>query len=180
MGTVLFLLFPYCCSLYTEFCAYFSNVNNVVFVMFSWLCFQMNMNDYPHVTIAKDGRWCSMGQHGSGFPRVLYDALLDLGYIADVSVYRARMSMAHSMEKCEVSVTMPLNLIEPWMTSVISVELDDTVKHMAQVTLTSMCGSRLADTAAMPITFFPVCYQRTPCGSSALRPYLTPRVPTSM
>jgi hypothetical protein len=30
--------------------------------------FHMNMIDYPHVTIAKDGRLCSMGQHHPGFP----------------------------------------------------------------------------------------------------------------
>jgi hypothetical protein len=37
-------------------------------VIFSWLCFQMNMNDYPHVSIDEDGRLCSMGQHRPGFP----------------------------------------------------------------------------------------------------------------
>jgi hypothetical protein len=72
---------------------------------------------------------------------VLYDALLHLGYNGDVLVYRAHMSMAHSMEQCEVSVTIPLNPIEPWMASVIGIELDDTVEQMAQVTLTSLCGS---------------------------------------
>jgi hypothetical protein len=30
-------------------------------VMFSWLRFQMNMENYPHVTIAEDGSLCSMG-----------------------------------------------------------------------------------------------------------------------
>jgi hypothetical protein len=38
------------------------------------------------------------------------------------------MSMAHGMEQCEVSVTIPFNLIEPWMASIIGVELDDTVE----------------------------------------------------
>jgi hypothetical protein len=66
------------------------------------------------------------------------------------------------MEQCEVSVTVPLKLIEPWMASVIGVELDNIVEQMAQVTLTSLCGSRLADTTAMPIMLFPVCYQGDP------------------
>jgi hypothetical protein len=39
----------------------------------------------------------------------LYDALLHLGYNVDVPVYRAHMSMAHSTEQCEVSVTITLN-----------------------------------------------------------------------
>jgi hypothetical protein len=122
----------------------------------------MNLNDYPHITITKDGRWCSIGQHRPGFLQVIYNALLHLRYNGDVPVYRACMSMAHSMEQCEVSVTVPLNLIEPWMASVIGVELDNIVEQMAQVTLTSLCGSRLVDTTAMPIMLFPVCYQGDP------------------
>jgi hypothetical protein len=59
---------------------------------------------------------------------VLYDALLHLGYNGDVLVYRTRMFMAHSMEQCKVSVTIPVNPTEQWMTSVIGVELDDTVE----------------------------------------------------
>jgi hypothetical protein len=64
-------------------------------VMFSWLCFQMNMDNYSHVTIAKDGSLCSIGHHHPGFPRVLYDALRQLSYNGDAPVYRGRMSMAH-------------------------------------------------------------------------------------
>jgi hypothetical protein len=97
-------------------------------VMFSWLCFQMNMNDYPPITIAEDGRLCSTGQHRPRFPQVLYDALLHLGYNGDVPIYRACMSMAHSIEQCEVSVTIPLNPKEPLMVTIISAELDDTVE----------------------------------------------------
>ena len=100
---------------------------------------QMSLDDYPHVTIEGDGRWCSTGQHRPGFPRVLYDALRHLGYHGDVPVYRARMSMVHSMEQCEVSVTIPLNPTEPWMATVIGVELDDTVEQTAQVARTSLC-----------------------------------------
>jgi hypothetical protein len=125
-------------------------------VMFSWLCFQMNMDNYPHVTIAEDGSLCSTGQHCPGFPWVLYDALCQLGYNGDAPVYRGRMSMAHDQDKCEVNVIIPLNPMEPWMATVIRVELDETVDQTAQVALTSLCESHLADTAAMPITFFPI------------------------
>jgi hypothetical protein len=48
------------------------------------------------------------------------------------------------------------------MASVISVELDDTVEQMAQVALTSLCGSCLVDTAVMPITLLLVRYQGDP------------------
>jgi hypothetical protein len=48
--------------------------------------FQMELNDYPHFNLAKDGTLCSMGQHCPGFPRVLYDALIHLGYDGDAPV----------------------------------------------------------------------------------------------
>ncbi len=122
----------------------------------------MNMDNYPHVTIAADGSLCSTSQHRSGFPRVLYDALRQLGYDGDAPVYRGRMSMAHGPDKCEVNVVIPLNLMEPWMATVIGVELDETVEQTAQVALTSLCEARLADTAAMPITLFPIRNQENP------------------
>jgi hypothetical protein len=50
--------------------------------------FQMELNDYPHFYLAEDGRLCSMGHHYPGLPRVLYDALIRLGYDRDAPVYR--------------------------------------------------------------------------------------------
>jgi hypothetical protein len=59
---------------------------------------------------------------------VLYDILLHLSYNGDVPVYQTRMSMAHGMNECAVSVMIPLNPVEPWMATVIVIELDDTIK----------------------------------------------------
>jgi hypothetical protein len=42
------------------------------------------------------------------------------------------------------------------MATIIGVELDETIEQMAQVALTSLCESRLADTTAMPIVLFPI------------------------
>jgi hypothetical protein len=55
----------------------------------------------------------------------LYDTFLQLGYNGDVSVYRGRMSMVHGEDMCEVSVVIPLNPTEPWVATIIGVELDD-------------------------------------------------------
>jgi hypothetical protein len=130
--------------------------------MFSWLCFQMNMDHYPHVTISVVWSLCSTGQHRPGFPRVLYDALRQLGYDGDTPVYRGRLSMAHGHNKCEVNVMIPLNPMEPWMATVNGVELDETVEQTAQVALTSLCETRLADTTVMPIALFPIRNQEDP------------------
>jgi hypothetical protein len=86
--------------------------------------------------------------------------LLHLGYNGDVPVYRCRMSMAHGMDMCEVSVRIPLNPTEPWMGTIIGTELDDIVEQAAQVALTSMCESHLAATVEMPIALFPIHNQR--------------------
>jgi hypothetical protein len=60
--------------------------------------FRMEWNDYPHFDLAEDGTLCSTGQHCLGFPRVLYDALIRLGYDGDASVYCCRLSMAHGID----------------------------------------------------------------------------------
>jgi hypothetical protein len=134
----------------------------------------MNMDNYPNITIAEDGSLCSTGQHRPGFPRVLYDALLQLGYNGDASVFRGRMSMAHGQDKCEVNVVIPLNPTEPWMATVIGVELDETVEQTAQVTLSSLCESSLADTATMPITLFLIRNQEDPMWKQCLEAMSNP------
>jgi hypothetical protein len=72
--------------------------------------FQMKLNDDPYFDLAEDGRLCSMDQHCPGFPRMLYDALIRLGYDGDAPVYHCRLSTAHGMDQCEVSVTIPFDL----------------------------------------------------------------------
>jgi hypothetical protein len=83
--------------------------------------FQMEMNDYPHFYLANDGRLCSTCQHYPGFLRVLYDALIHLGYNGDAPVYRCRLSRVHDLDSCEVSVMIPFNPVEPWSGYVIVV-----------------------------------------------------------
>jgi hypothetical protein len=76
--------------------------------------FKIELNDYPHFDLAKDGRLCSMGQHCPGFPRVLYDTLIRPGYDGEAPVYRCRLSRVHNLDRCEVSVTIPFNPVRPW------------------------------------------------------------------
>jgi hypothetical protein len=70
-------------------------------------------SDVFMVVFSDEHSLCSMGQHRPGFPRLLYDALRQLGYDGDAPVYRGRMSMAHGQDKCEANVVIPLNLMEP-------------------------------------------------------------------
>jgi hypothetical protein len=104
--------------------------------------FQMELNDYPHFDLTEDRTLCSTSQHCPGFPRVLYDALIRLGYDGDTSVYCCRLSTAHGMDQCEVSMTIPFDPTEPWLGSIIDSEPDTGVELMAHIALTSLCEDR--------------------------------------
>jgi hypothetical protein len=108
---------------------------------------------------------------------VLYDTLRQLDYNGDAPVYCGHMSMAHGQDKCEVNVVIPLNPTEPWMTTVIGVELDETVEQMGQVALTSLCETHLVDTTAMPIALFSIRNQEDPVWKQRLEAMSNPEGP---
>jgi hypothetical protein len=102
----------------------------------------MELNDYPHFFLAEDGRLCCTGQHCPGFQIVLWDALLHLGYDRDAPIYRCRLSKAHGLDRCEVSVMIPFDPTETWSGSIIGSETDTGVEMMVHITLTSVCEDR--------------------------------------
>jgi hypothetical protein len=63
------------------------------------------------------------------------------------------------------------------MATVIGVELDETVDQTAQVALTYLCESCLADTAAMPIVLFPIHNQEDPMSKQRLEVMSNPEGP---
>jgi hypothetical protein len=124
--------------------------------------FQMELNDYPHFNLAEDGRLCSTGQHCPGFLRLLYDALIRLGYDGDAPVYRCRLSRVHDWDRCEVSVTIPFDPTRPWSESVIGSEPDIGIEMMSHIALTSLCEDHLTTTATLPIALLPIRDQENP------------------
>jgi hypothetical protein len=149
------LLFTYCCPLYTDCCICFLSFGCVISDIFM-SAFQMELNDYPHFNLAEDGRLCSTGQHCPGFLRVLYDALIRLGYDGDTTVYYCRLSRVHDLDRCEVSMTIPFDPARPWSGSVVDSEPDTGIEMMAHIALTSLCEDRLTATATLPITLLPI------------------------
>jgi hypothetical protein len=93
---------------------------------------------------------------------VLYDALIRLGYGRDAPIYRCRLSTAHGIDQCEVSVVIPFDPTQPWSGSVIASEPDTSVELMAHVALTSLCEDHLAATAALPIVLLLIQDQENP------------------
>jgi hypothetical protein len=122
----------------------------------------MELNDYPHFDLAEDGTLCSTGQHCLGFLRVLYDALIRLGYDRDAPVYRCLLFMGHGMDQCEVSVMIPFDPTESWLGSIISSEPNTGVELMAHIALTSLCEDHLTATATLPITLLSIQDQENP------------------
>jgi hypothetical protein len=120
----------------------------------------MELNNYPHFYLADDGRLCFMGQHCPGFPRVLYAALIHLGYDGDAPIYHCRLSRVHNLDRCKVSVIIPFDRAEPWSGSVISSKPDTSVEMMAHITLTSSCEDRLTATATLPIALLLIWNQQ--------------------
>jgi hypothetical protein len=120
-----------------------------------------------------------MGQHCPGFLRVLYDALIRLGYNGDAPVYCCRLPMAHGLDRCEVSMMIPSDPTELWSGFVVGSEPDTSVEMMVHITLTSLYEDRLAATTALLITLLPIQNQRTQYGNSASRPCPTSRAITS-
>jgi hypothetical protein len=116
--------------------------------MLSWLYFQMNMENYPHITLTEDGRLVSTGQHRPGFPRVLNDTLCRLGYNGDDPLYYCCLSTAHGLDVWEVTLTVPFNPMDPWMGTIVGSELNSTIEQMALVVLPSLCENCL--TGASP------------------------------
>jgi hypothetical protein len=130
--------------------------------------FQMELNNYPHFDLTEDGRLCSKGQHCPGFLRVLYDTLIHLGYNGDSSVYHCRLSTAHSMDQCEVSMMISFDPIELWLGSVIGSKPDTGVEMMVHIALTSLCEDRLPVTATLPIVLLLIQNQENPIWQQCL------------
>jgi hypothetical protein len=124
--------------------------------------FQMELNDYPHFNLAEDGRLCSTGRHCLGFPRLLHDTLIRLGYDGDAPVYRCRLSRVHDLDKCEVSVTIPFDPARPWSGSIIDSEPNTGIVMMAHIAPTSLCEDHLTATATLPIVLLLIRDQENP------------------
>jgi hypothetical protein len=128
----------------------------------------MELNDYPHFFLADDGRLCSMGQHCPGFLRVLYDTLLHLSCDGDAPIYRYRLFMTHVLDRCEVSVTIPFDPMEPWSGSVIGSEPDTGVEMMSHIPFITLCNDRLAATAVLPIALLSIWNLENPVWQQCL------------
>jgi hypothetical protein len=131
--------------------------------------FQMELNDYSHFYLANDRRLCSMGQHCLGFPRVIYDALIHLGYDRDALVYLCRLFRLHDLDKCEVSMMIPFDPVDPWSGSIIGSKPDTGIEVMVHIALTSLCEDHLIATAELPIALLLIRNQEKPIWQQCLK-----------
>jgi hypothetical protein len=93
---------------------------------------------------------------------MLYDALLSLGYNGDAPIYHCRLSMAHGMEVCEASMTIPIDPSEPSLGSVITNEPNTAIQMMVHAALTYLSESCLTATVALHVALLLIWYQENP------------------
>jgi hypothetical protein len=66
------------------------------------------------------------------------------------------------LDRCEVSVTIPFDPMNPWSGSIIGSEPNTGVERMVHIALTSLCEDRLTATAALPISLLLIQNQENP------------------
>jgi hypothetical protein len=163
-------------SIFAFYLLLFAFIQNFIFALLAFdrglvtmLCLRSDgAKRLPSLYLTEDGRLCSMGLHCPGFPRMLSDALICLGYDGDAPIYHCRLSRVHDLDRREVSVMIPLDPAHPWSWSIIGSEPDTSVEMMAHIALTSLCKDRLAATAALPIALLPIRNQENPVWQQCL------------
>jgi hypothetical protein len=89
-------------------------------------------------------------------------AVVRLSYDGPIPIYRCRPFQAHGLNVCEVRVEIPFDPMAMWKGAIIGSEVDDAVKKMANVALSSLCQRSLTATSDTPIALFPICNQEEP------------------
>jgi hypothetical protein len=123
------------------------------------------MIDYSYCTY-EDGWLRKRGLHRHDFPMLLWDALVQTGYGEEVPKYRGWLNMEHGLPRCEVYIDIRSHPVfpngSPWSTWVIRNDMDDAMEKASHAALTALCSQRLLDTAAMPISLYPIQVRSDP------------------
>jgi hypothetical protein len=117
------------------------------------------MGDYSYCT-CKNGYLCMRGLHRHGFPLLLWDALVQIGYGDRAPEYYGQLYEEHGLQRCEVYVDIPSHPVfpdgSPWSTWAIGDNMDDAMEKAAHMTLISLCSQNLAANAGMLISLYPI------------------------
>jgi hypothetical protein len=77
------------------------------------------MDDYAHCTLREDSWFCTTGQHRPGFPWLLLDNLVHIGYDGSILEYLCQPFQKHNLPCCEVQVEIPVAPEAPWTRTII-------------------------------------------------------------
>jgi hypothetical protein len=130
------------------------------FMFSSFRCLQMD--DYAHCTLKEDCSLHTTGYHHPGFPRLLLDTLVRIGYDGPIPDYCCRPYQKHGLRCCEVQVEIPVNPEAPFTGTVIGGDLDKVVERMAHLALTTMCEQRLPEMVGLAILLYLIRDQAKP------------------
>jgi hypothetical protein len=114
------------------------------------------VDDYAHCTLREDGWLHTSRQHRPGFPWLLLDTLIHIGYNGSIPEYRCRPFQKHSLTCYKVQVEIPIIPNAPWTGTVVGGDLNKDVERMAYLALTSLCEQRLLARSGLPIALHPI------------------------
>jgi hypothetical protein len=117
------------------------------------------MGDYSYCTF-ENSHLRMRGLHHHGFPLLLWDALMQIGYGDGAPEYYGRLFEEHRLQHCEVYVDIPSHPRfpdgSPWSTWAIGANMDDAMEKAAHIALTVLCSQNLATTVGTPISLYPI------------------------
>jgi hypothetical protein len=115
------------------------------------------MGDYLYCTF-ENGRLRTRGLHRHGFPLLLWDALVQVGYGDRALEYYGQLYEKHGLQRCEVYIDIPSHPVfhdgSLWSTWAIGADMDGAMEKVAHMALTALCSQNLAATAGMPISLY--------------------------
>jgi hypothetical protein len=128
------------------------------------------MGDYSYCTF-ENGRLRMRSLHHHGFPLLLRNALVQIGYEDIAPEYYGRLYEEHGLHHCEVYVDILSHPVfpdgSPWSTWAIGADMDDAMEKAAHMALTALCSQNLAATVGTPISLYPIKTNLTQSGRLA-------------
>jgi hypothetical protein len=100
------------------------------------------MGDYLYCTF-ENGCLRTRGLHHHGFPLLLWDALVQIGYGYRAPEYYGQLHEEHGLQRCEVYVNILSHPVfpdgSPWSTWAIGADMDDAMERAAHMALAALC-----------------------------------------
>jgi hypothetical protein len=112
------------------------------------------------------------GLHRHGFPRLLWDALVQTSYWDTPPEYYGQLFEEHGLQHCKVYMDIPSHPMipdgGPWSMWAIGADMSDAMEKAAHMALTALCSQNLPATAGTLISLYPIQDRSDPEGRARM------------